>query len=501
VSTFDDKQPRRIVPRWRDSVATVVAGELVPFVTGERALPPKPSIEVVERRLAEWRKNPSVPFAADAVGVALVSGRPELARDAATFLLRNDKEGTPASRRLANVVLGLESFEPGDLAPTLDQTRAAIHRLRVRLRGEPRNSIGWIDLARHYVVVGLPDKAVDAMRRALALEPDNRFALRSAARLHLHRRDVEEALRVLRKSERTKTDPWLLASEVAVATVADRQPRFIKLARAAVASRSIDPKHTSELASALATIELREGHRGEARRLFHHALVSPNENVIAQAEWATQNLPTFHVPKRLLERPRSFEARAWEAYRSNRWMESFNEAMRWQSDEPFSSRPARMGTFVGSVLVQDYVRSEAMARRALQAWPDDFGMRNNLVFSLASAGQLPKANVEAAAMKDELLADPRNLAVWTATQGLLAFREGSIAKGRALYNAAIVSLGLQKDADAVAYAAAFLAREELLAGTPESIEALAQARKLAQGSSSQPLQAVILGLPTAPVSR
>ncbi|MDZ4864385.1 MAG: hypothetical protein SGJ01_13170 [Gemmatimonadota bacterium] len=182
-------------------------------------------------------------------------------------------------------------------------------------------------------------------------------------------------------------------------------------------------------------------------------------------------------------------------------MESFNEAMRWQSDEPFSSRPARMGTFVGSVLVQDYVRSEAMARRALQAWPDDFGMRNNLVFSLASAGQLPKANVEAAAMKDELLADPRNLAVWTATQGLLAFREGSIAKGRALYNAAIVSLGLQKDADAVAYAAAFLAREELLAGTPESIEALAQARKLAQGSSSQPLQAVILGLPTAPVSR
>lgn len=491
MSTFDDKKERRVVPRWRQALATVAAGDFLPFVpdgTGERQLP---SMASLERRMEEWRRNPTVAFASDAVGVAVAIGRPGQAHDAARFILEHETEATLAAKRLARVALDLETTEETETDSSPESMGQTIRKLRGRLREGPRNSLAWIDLARSYLVIGQTDQAVKSMRRALALEPDNRFALRSAARLYVHRREPEEALRVLRKSERTKTDPWLLASEAAVATILGRSPKFIKNAKAAIGSRSIDPKHTSELASALATLKLLDGSQREARKLFRHAMLAPNDNSIAQIEWASRQLPSFTIPKELLTRPRTFEARAWEAYRKQNWLESFNEAVRWQDDEPFSSRPAWMGTFVGSVFVQDYVRVEEMARRALLARPIDFALRNNLVFTLASANNLEKASQEAAAMPAKLLVDERNRAVWKATLGLLAFRTGSIEEGRALYNKTIAHLSEMDDRDGLAYAAAFLAREELRAATPHALEALQRASHLAAQTSSEPLRALI----------
>jgi hypothetical protein len=58
------------------------------------------------------------------------------------------------------------------------------------------------------------------------LAPNHRFALRSAARFFLHVGKPDDAQTILRRSEATRRDPWLMAAEIAVSTVADRTPRW-----------------------------------------------------------------------------------------------------------------------------------------------------------------------------------------------------------------------------------------------------------------------------------
>jgi Flp pilus assembly protein TadD len=293
----------------------------------------------------------------------------------------------------------------------------------------------WIDLARSYTLVSEREKARDAMRRAIILAPVNRFTLRSAARLFLHQGDPERAARVLQKNEATAHDPWLLAAEVAVSTILGKSSQFLKLARLMLGAGKYAAWHLNELASALGTVELNEGNRRGARK-----------------------------------RPRTYEARAWERYVAGDWSAALVHAKDWLRDEPFSTRPAYMGTFVGSVLLEDYSTSVRIAQFALRANPDDQTLRNNLVFALASSGAIGEALEEARKVERDKVRDHETAVAWTATTGLLAFRLGVIDEGRSLYRTAIQlaeKLPLHK-----AYAAAFLAREEIIASTREAPQAL-----------------------------
>jgi hypothetical protein len=89
---------------------------------------------------------------------------------------------------------------------------------------------------------------------ALRLAPDDRFILRSAARLLVHVGDSDGALEVLRHSDRTKIDPWLSAAEISIASTADRPSRFAKSAAHIVTGDRFPARQTTELASALATL-------------------------------------------------------------------------------------------------------------------------------------------------------------------------------------------------------------------------------------------------------
>lgn len=485
MSTFNDNPERRVIPRWRDSRVTAGTGELDPLPA--RSARTVASPESFTKKLEEWREYRAVPYAADLVGAALVLDRQEEVREAAEFLLARGDTLSPAAQQLAHSALGIAGRAGSQLERDHElSVFTVINRLRARLKEQPRNALMWVDLARHYVTAGLSDKAAAAMQRGVALAPENRFALRSAARLHLHRDDQREALKVLRGSAATRHDPWLLAAEVAVASLGDQTSGLMKQARSLVASQQLSPWHLNELASALGTVALKEGNRKAARKLFTQALIAPSDNTVAQAEWATRRLSSLTLPPETLQMARGFEARAWEHYLAGAWGPSLQEARRWLEDEPFARRPAKMGTFVAAVLMEDYAQSIELARFGLKANPGAQILRNNLIFALASSSQMAKALEEATHVEVDKFETPAERVAWTATTGLLAFRLNLAERGRGLYLEAIEAAAQMPGTRA--YAAAFLAREEILANTPRALSALEFAKDLATKTDAPPLR-------------
>ena len=173
----------------------------------------------------------------------------------------------------------------------------------------PRDPLAYLDLARRYAALGQMERAEAALRGALALAPDSRFVLRSASRFFVHARDPARAQDLLRRSPRTRTDPWLVAAEISAATVANQTSRLIKLGRDFVTRRSLPPLHLSELAGALGTLEMGDGNNKAARKLFTQAMTAPTDNSLAQAQWALPKLGLTDLPD-AHSIPRAFEAEA-----------------------------------------------------------------------------------------------------------------------------------------------------------------------------------------------
>ena len=66
----------------------------------------------------------------------------------------------------------------------------------------------------------------------------------------------------------------------------------------------------------------------------------------------------------------------------------------WLDDEPYSSRPVELATFVAGLAFDDYNSAVKLARRGLISSPDNFLLRNNLSVALAESDQLQKARSE-----------------------------------------------------------------------------------------------------------
>jgi tetratricopeptide (TPR) repeat protein len=333
----------------------------------------------------------------------------------------------------------------------------------------------WVDLAREYVILGQNRHALYAIRAAVALAPMNRFVLRSAARFHLHEGDPERAHDLLRRSPLAQRDPWVLAAEIATATVADRTSSFTKVGRRMIGGERLAAAHITELASALATLEMDAGNRRRSRKLFLQALAAPTENTVAQASWASRHAHVLEFEPEYLDLPRTFEAGAWENYRGQDWSSAVAEAEHWQLDEPFASRSAMFGSFLASVALEDYARAVLFAQRGLQADPRNIVLLNNLAFALASSGRTLEARAALTRIPVADL-DVDNRVANLATSGLVAYRHGDPAAGRALYEQAIQLAETAGLREKRAWAMLFLAREEITARSPRAPEMLSRSR-------------------------
>jgi len=490
VGLLAPETDRRIIPRWRDSRITVSTGEL-DGTRPKRSTWPENSAAEFEQKLRRWNVEDSIEAAAELAQAALVLGRPREARDAAEMLVLTDSEATPAVRAIAEAILSDLEGRPrrGETDPTAAESdtlllRARIHGLKHRLIEMPRNPILWVDLSRAYSILGQHRLSKDSMSRALALAPSNRFVLRSAARLFVHLEENDRAHDLLLRARRTEVDPWLMAAEIAVAQVAERSPASLRRARDVLRSGAQAPRQVAELASAVATVGLKEGNLRRARQLFRESLVDPTENAVAQAGWASRHLPGVEVGPQLIQQAQSHEAQAIADYRGGNWSDAILECQRWLLDEAFSSRPASLGSYVAIVALQDYDLAESLARRGLVANPGDPMLLNNLVVALANKGSLGQAETEFQKIP-RVSENPALRATVTATKGLLRFRQRLPEEGRGLYREAL-RLAAQAGSQRLhALAAVHLAREEIIAETPEAPLALHTAIEISKGLDAQ----------------
>jgi tetratricopeptide (TPR) repeat protein len=453
---------RELVPRWRSPAATFGEGELNSLRAPDRPSWLDDTVHLEQLRI-EWLAEQTPAYAADLVGAALVMERPDFAADAAQYL-RSHGEGATVIR-LADEIAGepQESTRSAVSAPNEATVGVedAIRQLRVSLARHPRNALQWIELARRYATLGQRAQAERAMRTALALAPHHRYALRAAARLDLHIGDIEQAHARIARSPATPGDPWLIAAEISLAAVAKVSSRFIRRGRELVESQAYAPLHLAELTSALATRELEFTNSRRARKLFRLSLVDPTENTVAQAVWAAEEQRAVDIPEDEVPLDRSAEAKAAVFGLAGQWREAVHQSWRWFHDQPFASRPGEFGSYQAS-MGQDFAGGAEIARAGLVANPDEFLLKNNLVFCLASDNRIEEARDVFTEIRLNDL-DQVERQTYHATKGLLLYREGDVLGGRALYLEAISSA---PNRHSKALAQLMLAREEILAGSP-----------------------------------
>jgi tetratricopeptide (TPR) repeat protein len=232
------------------------------------------------------------------------------------------------------------------------------------------------------------------------------------------------------------------------------------------------PWHLSELASALATMELASGSTRRARKLFHLALKQPTENTIAQARWAASLDSGIRLEQKHYDDPRSAEARAWRFYYEGKWEAALRNFWTWHFDQPFSSNPCATGSFVASEILGNYDDAADFATSGLTANPDHPTLLNNLAFALIHNGKPAAATAALARIRGQIQVEH-----WIpvlATQGLFHFRYGDLDRGRELYRLAIEKAKRVRP-DLAVLAKLHLALEERLVGTPESEERIKEA--------------------------
>ena len=489
VSTSFRQTPRRIIPRWRDSSVAATTGELDPL-QGPSKLQPSMSEELTNR-ISDWRKHQSLAFATDLVsaGVVLDAESNADVRRAVDYIRSLGENAPMSAAGLATfVAVGPENNSQATIELEDDESlrtssRGQIQHLKTRVRSYPRNALAWVDIARHYAMLGASLKAVQSMDISLAVSPDNRFVLRSAARLHVHLGEMEKAYEVLRRSPATRKDPWLRAAEIAVAGLANKVPGRLRSTRRGLSAGNFDPAHISELAIAIATVELTAGSVKSARRLFNLGLQKPTENAVAQADWAADHISGIALNEDHFLLPRTFEARAVEHFSEFEFEECMADCARWSDDEPFSTRPLEIATFASIVGLEDYQAAITFARRGLISNPDNFLLRNNLIVALAEAGCVGNAKEEYDVIKPSKM-DGSERTYWLGTRGLLAFKEDDEQRGRKLYEEAVACARKQPAKHSEALALIHWAYEEFRVGKVLKADRLAeQAAQLSSGLS------------------
>lgn len=430
---------RRIIPRWRISRIALSTGELV--ISKNIKRPAIRAIDSFQPKLQEWLENPAIETASDLVSASLSPRHASDAIKAAEFLRENSQRVMPAvlsvadeiiargNRQITEQLVGLTGFDSSEL-------RNRIHALRKNLIEYPRNPLMWVDFSRAYAVVGEWEKASDAMRNALILAPQNRFVIRSASRLYLHLDEPDRAHYILANEDTVKYDPWLLAAEIAISNVAGIHSKFVRNSRSILAEKSYHPFHTAELASALATLELINGSNRKARKLFESSLENPTENTVAQSIWAKRLLPTLEVSDAIVRTPRTYEARALNSYLALDWEGVVGASMDWSLDEPYSSRPAVLGSYAAATGLENFELAASITRNGLIANPNEPSLINNYAFALANQNKLSEALTILQTATRPAASIAAEVA-FKATEGLIDIKLGNWESGKSKYLDAI----------------------------------------------------------------
>ncbi|MBX9599405.1 MAG: hypothetical protein K2X35_00315 [Bryobacteraceae bacterium] len=176
------------------------------------------------------------------------------------------------------------------------------------------------------------------------------------------------------------------------------------------------------------------GNHRLARRFFKAALVDPTENSVAQVRWGAEVAHVIQFDPKLLLAEHSYEAQCWHAFGSGDWNAAYDAAVAWLEDQPFSTTPAILASYLAAIAREDYAKSKEIADSSLAANPGNPMLTNNLAYALIHVGELERSRRLLASMAtNDIVSRVSKLA----TSGLLAFRAGEYEVGRKHYRASI----------------------------------------------------------------
>ena len=258
----------------------------------------------------------------------------------------------------------------------------------------------------------------------------------------MHCGDIEYAHHILRSNESVKTDPWLIASEISVNLLRGRSSSLISTARDMITSGNYSSYSLTELQSSLATLELIKGTRKKSKLLFEQSLMAPNDNSLAQAEWAMRHDIYLPVDERDFSSvSRRYEANTMLLFYQEKYTESLREVKKWIYDMPYSKEPIYVGADLGYTFLKDYGSAQKILSFGLVAHPNDVAILNNLAYAYALDNKLQDAGriIEKLDTLERANAvDERNSICISAKMGLLQYRLKNIEEGRRLYGEAIM---------------------------------------------------------------
>jgi hypothetical protein len=197
----------------------------------------------------------------------------------------------------------------------------------------PRNAIPWIELARLYTVKGQHGQARRAVLIALNLAPYDRYVVRCAVRFLLHIHEFEAAWHYIRRATAIGFDPWLKATEVNVALIAEKEIPSLKGYLPRNLS-DVDVFHFSELFESSGILDLDAGNQKSAKKSFNIAWRNPSDAVITHAEWVIRNRLPGLREKAEMDFKKSIEAMTWIYYSDLKVDEALNTTSEWELEEP-----------------------------------------------------------------------------------------------------------------------------------------------------------------------
>lgn len=463
MSVEFEEKPRHVFPRWRPFELTAKLGELTWPGVGRVVGATEPNMWLSGATPTE-EPGPSLWKTLDLLGTATIEGRLGEFTELIASVRRN-----PLAPEAAKRFLEPDPEPAGPPAgPAYDDEAALRDCIRTHRRAVgsfPNDAIGWIDLARAFTTAGSNRKARRAVNVAVQLAPDNRFVLRSAARFFIHTGEPDMARWLLGRAAPIARDPWLMASEIAIASSLGSGSRLIRRARE-VLKEDVPPRDLSELAAALGSLEAESGSYRMARRLLRRSLEQANENSVAQIRWLNREYLGGAVDVSDASPPLLHEANAKASLDSDQFVTARDEVRLWLQDQPFASAPATMYSYILVAEFSDWEEGRKVAERGLISNQGDAALLNNLAVCLMELGQITKAQ-EAVTRMQAAERGAEESPVHKATRGMLEFRRGNPSVGRSLYLDAIEDAREQGSVPTAIRAAMHLAIEELTAGSDQ----------------------------------
>jgi len=442
MGLYENRPNRLVIPRWRDFKDTAKSGELSKGKI--KSSPIVPTI-TCKKQLIDWQNYKSIANALELVNSAFVSGEINLAKDAAIFILENCKDDNNPVIKIANLILNKSDNKQGAKAvqntfDTLEEKiKLKIQDIRRRLNIFPNNPVLWIDFARWYTIIGKFDKAEKCIITALQLAPNNVFILRCSVRFFIHKskydaNDKESAvyaLRLIRKNPATKFDPWLMATEISLCSYLKKTSNLMKAGFSLIEAKQFSAFALSELTSAIATVELSNG-GGKTKKLFSQSLIDPNENSVAQAQWASNLIGGIQFNSTGFN---SHEANSYHNQSIEKWDEAFDESLNWLVDEPFSSSSANHASYIAAAVIDNNEIAIKVCDFGLRSNPNEFTLLNNKAYSQAVENLIEDAETTFNQIIFNSLHEHEKVTYY-ATKGLIHFRKGNNEKGNSFYDEA-----------------------------------------------------------------